>query len=45
MSLHENEHIRKVYKCLKEMNPELQMDEKIRAMAYKPLKRMLDMSN
>ena len=37
--------LEKVYKCLKEMNPELQMDEKIRAMAYKPLKRMLDMSN
>jgi len=27
------------------MNPELHMDEQIRAMAYKPLKKMLDMSN
>ena len=37
--------LEKVYKCLKEMNPELQMDEQIRSMAYKPMKRMLDMSN
>jgi len=37
--------LEKVYKCLKEMNPELLMDEKIRSMAYKPLKKMLDMSN
>ena len=37
--------LEKVYKCLKEMKPELQMDEQIRSMAYKPMKRMLDMSN
>jgi len=33
-----------VYKCLKEMSPELKMDEHIRSKAYKPMKRMLDMS-
>ncbi|WP_269605204.1 quinolinate synthase NadA [Prochlorococcus marinus] len=37
--------LEKVYKCLKEMNPELKMDDKIREMAYKPMKKMLDMSN
>ena len=37
--------IEKVYNCLKEMRPELKMDEKIRSRAYKPMKRMLDMSN
>ena len=37
--------LEKVYKCLKEMNPELKMDEKIRSMAYKPMKRMLEMSS
>jgi len=37
--------LEKVLNCLKEMNPELHMDEQIRSMAYKPLKRMLDMSN
>ena len=37
--------LEKVFNCLKEMNPELHMDEQIRSMAYKPLKRMLDMSN
>ena len=37
--------LEKVYECLKEMSPELNMDEKIRSMAYKPMKRMLDMSN
>ena len=36
--------LEKVYKCLKEMSPELLMDEQIRAMAYKPMKKMLDMS-
>ena len=37
--------LEKVLNCLKEMNPELHMDEQIRSMAYKPLKKMLDMSN
>ncbi len=37
--------LEKVYNCLKEMKPELIMDEEIRSMAYKPLKRMLEMSN
>ena len=37
--------LEKVYNCLNEMNPELHMDEKIRFMAYKPMKKMLDMSN
>ena len=37
--------LEKVLNCLKEMNPELHMDEQIRLMAYKPLKKMLDMSN
>jgi len=37
--------LEKVYKCLKEMNPELNMDEKIRSMAYKPMKRMLPIMN
>ena len=37
--------LEKVHKCLKEMNPELKMNENIRSRAYKPLKRMLDMSN
>ena len=37
--------LEKVNKCLKEMSPELKMEEKIRAKAYKPLKKMLDMSN
>ena len=37
--------LEKVYKCLKDMNPELNMDEEIRAMAYKPLRKMLDMSS
>ena len=37
--------LEKVYKCLKEMNPELKMDEQIRSMAYIPIKKMLDMSN
>ena len=36
--------LEKVYVCLKEMSPELKMDENIRAMAYKPLKKMLNMS-
>ena len=37
--------LEKVLNCLKEMKPELHMDEQIRSMAYKPLKKMLDMSN
>ena len=37
--------LEKVLNCLKEMNPELHMDEQIISMAYKPLKKMLDMSN
>jgi len=37
--------LEKVLRCLKEMNPELHMDEEIRSMAYKPLRKMLDMSN
>ena len=37
--------LEKVLNCLKDMNPELHMDEEIRSMAYKPLKKMLDMSN
>ncbi len=37
--------LEKVYNCLKEMQPELKMDEQIRSMAYRPLKRMLDMSS
>ncbi len=37
--------LEKVLNCLKDMNPELHMDEDIRSMAYKPLKKMLDMSN
>ena len=37
--------LEKVKKCLEALNPELKMDEKIRSMAYKPLKRMLDMSS
>ena len=37
--------LEKVFQCLKEMKPELKMDEKVRSMAYKPMKKMLDMSN
>ena len=37
--------LEKVYKCLQDMNPELKMEERIRSMAYKPIKKMLDMSN
>ncbi len=37
--------LEKVFRCLKEMAPELKMDERIRSMAYKPLKKMLDMSS
>jgi len=37
--------LEKVLNCLEKMTPELHMDEKIRSMAYKPLKKMLDMSN
>ena len=37
--------LEKVYNSLKDMNPELHMDEQIRSMAFKPMKRMLDMSN
>ena len=34
----------KVLNCLKDMEPKLEMDEEIRSNAYKPIKRMLDMS-
>ena len=37
--------LEKVHKCLQEMKPELRMDEEIRVKAYKPIKKMLDMSN
>tara|TARA_Y100001968_G_scaffold67445_1_gene58362 strand:+ start:8674 stop:9570 length:897 start_codon:yes stop_codon:yes gene_type:complete len=35
----------KVLDCLKTMNPEILLDEKIRLKAYKPIKKMLEMSN
>ena len=37
--------LEKVYCCLQDMNPKLKMDEKIRSLAYQPIKKMLDMSN
>ena len=36
--------LEKVLKCLKDLSPELTMDEEIRSKAYKPIKRMLEMS-
>ena len=37
--------LEKVYKCLRDMSPELTMDEEIRSKAYIPMKKMLEMSN
>ncbi len=37
--------LEKVLNCLRKMSPELKMDENIRAKAYKPIKKMLEMSS